>query len=143
MIAEIQICQSFESQLRLAFDCCRIGAPLRTSDVPEGDHPPVPQDGMIRACADSANMLVSNRPNWGICRPGGWRVLMTRRREFIRLIGGAAAWPLAARAQQARKLPRIGVLISASPPHPFADAFRRGLRALGYTEGQNIAVEFR
>jgi putative tryptophan/tyrosine transport system substrate-binding protein len=68
---------------------------------------------------------------------------MTRRREFIRLIGGAAAWPLAARAQQSRKLPRVGVLVSASPPHPFADAFRRGLRALGYTEGQNIAVEFR
>jgi putative ABC transport system substrate-binding protein len=67
-----------------------------------------------------------------------------RRREFISLLGGAvAAWPLAARAQQPRKQPRIGVLISASPPHPFADAFRRGLRTLGYTEGQNIAIEFR
>jgi hypothetical protein len=48
-----------------------------------------------------------------------------RRREFLGVIGGAAAvaWPLAARAQQPGKLPHIGVLVSASPPHPFADAF--------------------
>jgi putative ABC transport system substrate-binding protein len=67
-----------------------------------------------------------------------------KRREFITLLGGAAAaWPLAARAQQPRRLPLIGVLVSASPPHPFADAFWRGLHALGYSEGQNIRVEFR
>jgi putative ABC transport system substrate-binding protein len=40
-------------------------------------------------------------------------------------------------------LPHIGVLVSASPPHPFADAFWRGLHTLGYSEGQNIRVEFR
>ena len=50
---------------------------------------------------------------------------------------------LAGRAQQTGKLPLIGVLVSASPPHPFADAFWRGLHALGYSEGQNIKVEFR
>ena len=67
-----------------------------------------------------------------------------RRREFITLLGGAAAaWPLAARTQQPGKSPRIGVLVSASPPHPFADAFWRGLHALGYSEGRNIKVEFR
>ena len=67
-----------------------------------------------------------------------------RRREFITLLGGAAAvWPLAARAQQPPKLPLVGVLVSASSPHPFADAFWRGLHALGYLEGQNIKVEFR
>ena len=67
-----------------------------------------------------------------------------RRRDFITLIGGAAiVWPLAARAQHVRKLPYIGVLVSASPPHPFADAFWRGLHSLGYSEGQNIKVEFR
>jgi putative tryptophan/tyrosine transport system substrate-binding protein len=66
-----------------------------------------------------------------------------RRRDFITLLGGAAAWPLAARAQHSEKLPHIGVLVSASPPHPFADAFWRGLHALGYSEGKNIKVEFR
>jgi putative ABC transport system substrate-binding protein len=66
-----------------------------------------------------------------------------RRRKFIAILGGAAAWPLAARGQQPGKLPLIGVLVSASPPHPFADAFWRGLHALGYAEGQNIKVEFR
>src|SRR5262252_219775 len=69
---------------------------------------------------------------------------MIQRRHFITLLGGAAAaWPLAARAQQPGKLPLIGVLVSASPPHPFADAFWRGLHALGYSEGENIRVEFR
>ena len=67
-----------------------------------------------------------------------------KRREFITLLGGAAAaWPLAGSAQQPGKSPRIGVLVSASPPHPFADAFWRGLHALGYSEGRNIRVEFR
>ena len=65
------------------------------------------------------------------------------RRDFITLISGAAAWPIAARAQQPAKLPLVGVLVSASSPHPFADAFWRGLHALGYSEGQNIKVEFR
>jgi putative tryptophan/tyrosine transport system substrate-binding protein len=66
-----------------------------------------------------------------------------QRRNFIMLLGGAASWPLAARAQQPGKLPYVGVLVSASPPHPFADAFWRGLHALGYSEGKNIKVEFR
>src|SRR5215475_2257029 len=62
------------------------------------------------------------------------------------LIIGVPATLLAASgrafSQQTRKLPRIGVLVSASPPHPFADAFWRGLRPLGYSEGHNIVVEF-
>ena len=45
--------------------------------------------------------------------------------------------------QKSEKMPRIGVLVSATPPHPFADAFRRGLRPLGYVEGENIAIEWR
>jgi putative tryptophan/tyrosine transport system substrate-binding protein len=65
-----------------------------------------------------------------------------RRREFITLLGGAAAaWPLAARAQQ-QKAARIGVLVPANP-EPFWSEFRVGLREQGYIEGQNIAFEFR
>jgi putative ABC transport system substrate-binding protein len=63
------------------------------------------------------------------------------RRQFISALGGAAAWPLAAQAQQP-KLARIGVLIPANP-EPFSSEFRAGLREHGYIEGQNIAFEFR
>ena len=64
-----------------------------------------------------------------------------RRREFITLLGGATAWPLAARAQQAKKVPRIGVLWP-NPPATF-EFMREGLKDLGYVEGRNIDFEFR
>jgi putative tryptophan/tyrosine transport system substrate-binding protein len=67
-----------------------------------------------------------------------------RRREFITLLGGAAAaWPLAARAQQTGKVPRIGFLRYASPHQNHFNGFREGLRANGYIEGQNIVIEQR
>jgi putative ABC transport system substrate-binding protein len=67
-----------------------------------------------------------------------------QRRDFIRLLGGAAAlWPFAALAQQAVKLHRIGILSPELPPPGFLDAFRQGLRELGYVEGRDIALEVR
>jgi putative tryptophan/tyrosine transport system substrate-binding protein len=66
-----------------------------------------------------------------------------RRRAFISLLGGAAAaWPLAARAQQT-KFARVGFLRQAGPHDKQFDAFRDGLRAAGYIEGQNIVIEQR
>jgi putative tryptophan/tyrosine transport system substrate-binding protein len=68
-----------------------------------------------------------------------------RRREFIGLVGGAAAWPFAARAQQPAKIYRIGYLssITSSTDGPRREAFLQGLREHGYVEGQHITVEWR
>jgi putative tryptophan/tyrosine transport system substrate-binding protein len=67
-----------------------------------------------------------------------------RRRTFISLVGGAAAWPFAARAQKSGKIARIGYLSSANPRSmPAFQAFEQRLRELGYFEGQNIVIEYR
>ena len=68
-----------------------------------------------------------------------------RRREFIMLVGGSAVmWPLATRGQQPpRKMRRLGVLLPGAPPDPLVEAMQRRLRELGYSEGRDIAFEFR
>jgi putative tryptophan/tyrosine transport system substrate-binding protein len=67
-----------------------------------------------------------------------------RRREFVSLICGAAAWPFAARAEQPAKVSRVGILSpAASEAAPSFSAFRERLHDLGYTEGKTIALDFR
>jgi putative tryptophan/tyrosine transport system substrate-binding protein len=81
-----------------------------------------------------------------------------KRRELLTLLGGAAAaavscsvscsvsWPLAARAQEGARIPRIGYLSgtgSSSDPGPYVEALRQGLRDLGHVEGRNISIEYR
>src|SRR6266545_5223697 len=81
--------------------------------------------------------------------PSPLRMLLsrhTKRREFISLLGGAAAaWPLAVRAQQLSRVPRIGVLLLGTPTSfaPRTQAFVEGLRDLGYVEGRTVAIEWK
>jgi putative tryptophan/tyrosine transport system substrate-binding protein len=73
---------------------------------------------------------------------------MIGRRDFIGLLGSAAAaWPLAARAQQPERMGRIGVLMNAAANEAefqsYLATFTQGLRQLGWTEGQNLRIEVR
>jgi putative tryptophan/tyrosine transport system substrate-binding protein len=68
-----------------------------------------------------------------------------KRREFIGLLGGAAVWPVAARAQPAGKLPTIGFLGAATPSAwgSYTAAFVARLRELGWIEGRTVAIDYR
>ena len=72
-------------------------------------------------------------------------MLDLRRRQFITLIGGAAAWPLAVRAQQSERMRRIGVISPANdqPTQVRYAAFIQGLQQLGWTEGRNMRIDAR
>src|SRR3954451_17404936 len=69
---------------------------------------------------------------------------MSTRREFIVGLGGAAAWPMGARAQQ-RNVPVIGFLspIAAANATLFLDTYRQGLKEAGFVDGQNVKIEYR
>ena len=70
-----------------------------------------------------------------------------RRRDFITLLGGAAAWPLAARAQQGDRVRRVGVLIGGDETDPVwkprLSAFTQALADLGWTDGRNVRMDLR
>ncbi len=70
-----------------------------------------------------------------------------KRRKFITLLGGAAAWPLTAQAQQRERMRRVGVLVGFAENDPGTkgrvDAFRQGLESLGWSEGRNVLVDYR
>ncbi|HKF07994.1 MAG TPA: ABC transporter substrate binding protein, partial [Xanthobacteraceae bacterium] len=70
-----------------------------------------------------------------------------QRREFITFLGGAAAWPLAARAQQAQRARRIGVLTPFAEGDQEAEAwltaFQEGLQQLGWAQGRNVSIDYR
>src|SRR5262245_4809414 len=77
-------------------------------------------------------------------QPEGHMASYIARRKFLATLGGAvAAWPLEARAQQSAKLPVIGVLGFGWPEASVAAAFHKGLNETGYSEGRNVAIEFR
>jgi putative ABC transport system substrate-binding protein len=70
-----------------------------------------------------------------------------KRREFITLLGGAAGWPLAARAQQAERVRRIGLLVNLAANDPMGQArvaaFVQGLQAAGWSDGRNVRIDTR
>jgi putative tryptophan/tyrosine transport system substrate-binding protein len=68
-----------------------------------------------------------------------------KRRQIITLLGGMViAWPLAARAQSANNVRRVGIWPGASPPaSPRLESFREGLREAGFIEGENLVIELR
>src|SRR5262249_5869761 len=104
----------------------------------------------IRIHHQSANRKDLRRANpahtLGPRRRGDRVIAKLKRRAFITLLGGAAAWPLAARAQQSSRMRRVGVLMGLTESDPEAQsriaAFRKTLQGLGWTEGRDLRTDY-
>jgi putative ABC transport system substrate-binding protein len=128
-------------------DCTRT---LRTTvrfPLHRGRRPYMTRCGQKPGRNPAAQQTPDLSPNDGVCCLGPWLGLhmqfdRLKRREFITLFGGAAAWPLAARAQQP-KVWRIGVLAPVPLMPTTLSAFRDGMRGRGYVEGQNLSIDVR
>jgi hypothetical protein len=108
--------------------CCKSSRAADITSMTEIDPDPTQAGSKSRSAAVSCRTEV--------CYPFGWkheRHRAVKRRDFITLLGGAAAaWPLAARAQQREQMRRVGLLWPGAPPDKWDEAFRQGLRAHGY-----------
>lgn len=82
--------------------------------------------------------------NWQLVfRFGEWGLGIMRRREFIVIVSGTAAWPFGVRAQQTGKIPSVGILASEAGPGGIEDGIVHGLREFGYVDQRNITLHFR
>src|SRR5262249_32141459 len=117
--------------------------------APETDHPSSLAELSLRRHTPKVGAVCGKAARTVLC--GGRAMKRTslplQRRAFITLLGGAAGWPLAARAQQGERMRRMGVLMSAVEGDPtgleFVTAFAQGLAELGWTVGRNVRVEYR
>src|SRR5712692_500194 len=103
---------------------------------------------MISACATSSKYASFSLPtSWVFAEQVPGEFFMMKRRKFITLLGGAAAWPIAVRAQQPGGMRRVGVLMAIAADNPIAPsritAFAQGLQALGWTVGSNVRIDYR
>jgi putative tryptophan/tyrosine transport system substrate-binding protein len=91
--------------------------------------------------------MVIFAPCVGFADQHGGDLFMIRRREFIAGLGGAAAWPLAARAQQPDRMRRVGVLVGLAEEDPETQgrlaAFRQGMQQRDWSEGRNLQIDYR